>query len=175
MLSILMDKGTGVVTSVPSDGEVWCEPVRDEWVWPFEIVPIIDVPPFGNKCAERVCLDTKIKSQNEKEKLAEAKRQTYLKGFNDGTMIVGEYVGRKVQEAKPLVRSKLLETGQAIVYSEPEKRVMSKSGDECVVALTDQWYITYGESEWRKLAEECLSSMSLYYVETRHGFEHTLS
>lgn len=65
--------------------------------------------------------------------------------------------------------------GQAIVYSEPEKRVMSRSGDECVVALTDQWYITYGESEWKKLAEECLTDMNLYSDETRHGFEHTLS
>jgi len=66
-------------------------------------------------------------------------------------------------------------SGQAIIYSEPEKRVMSRSGDECVVALTDQWYITYGESEWKKLADECLSNMNLYSDETRHGFEHTLS
>jgi len=51
---------------------------------------------------------------------------------------------------------------------------MSRSGDECVVALTDQWYLTYGESEWKKLAEECLANMSLYSDETRHGFEHTL-
>ena len=25
---------------------------------------------------------------------------------------------------------------------EPEKKVMSRSGDECVVALCDQWYVT---------------------------------
>jgi pentatricopeptide repeat protein len=30
----------------------------------------------------------------------------------------------------------------ALLYTEPEKKVMSRSGDECVVALTDQWYIT---------------------------------
>ncbi|XP_057444690.1 leucine--tRNA ligase, cytoplasmic-like, partial [Lotus japonicus] len=65
--------------------------------------------------------------------------------------------------------------GRAIVYSEPEKKVLSRSGDECVVALTEQWYITYGESEWKKLAEECLSSINLFSDETRHGFEHTLS
>ncbi|BAU00433.1 hypothetical protein LR48_Vigan06g012600 [Vigna angularis] len=189
MLSILMDKGTGIVTSVPSDApddymalhDLKAKPafrekygIKDEWVMPIEIVPIIEIPQFGNKCAETVCLQMKIKSQNDKEKLAEAKKQTYLKGFTEGTMIVGEYAGRKVQEAKPLIRTKLLETGQAIVYSEPEKRVMSRSGDECVVALTDQWYITYGESEWKKLAEECLANMSHYSDETRHGFEHTL-
>ncbi|KAJ6711259.1 hypothetical protein OIU79_007663 [Salix purpurea] len=55
--------------------------VKDEWVVPFEIVPIINIPEFGDKAAEKVCLDLKIKSQNEKEKLAEAKRLTYLKGI----------------------------------------------------------------------------------------------
>jgi leucyl-tRNA synthetase len=126
MLSILMDKGTGVVTSVPSDApddymalhDLKSKPafrekfgVKDEWVLPFEVLPIIEVPPFGNKCAETVCLQMKIKSQNEKEKLAEAKKQTYLKGFTEGTMIVGEFSGKKVQEVKPLIRSKLLEAG----------------------------------------------------------------
>lgn len=190
MLSILTDKGTGIVTSVPSDApddymalhDLKSKPafrakygVKDEWIMPFEIIPIIDIPEYGDRSAEKVCNDLKIKSQNEKEKLAEAKRLTYLRGFTEGTMLVGEFAGRKVQEAKPLIRSKLIEIGQAIVYSEPEKRVMSRSGDECVVALTDQWYIIYGEPEWKKLAEDCLSNMNLYSDETRHGFEHTLS
>jgi leucyl-tRNA synthetase len=51
---------------------------------------------------------------------------TYLKGFTDGTMIVGEFRGRKVQEAKPLIKTKLLEEGTAVLYSEPEKKVMSR-------------------------------------------------
>jgi leucyl-tRNA synthetase len=189
MLTILTDKGTGIVTSVPSDAPddyinlhvLKTKPafrakfgVKDEWVMPFEIIPIINIPEFGDKPAEKVCNDLKIQSQNEKEKLAEAKRLTYLKGFTEGTMLVGEYAGCKVQEAKPKVRSQLLESGEAIVYSEPEKRVLSRSGDECVVALTDQWYITYGEEEWKNLSEECFANMNLYSDETRHGFEHTL-
>lgn len=190
MLTILTDKGTGIVTSVPSDApddymalhDLKSKPalrakygVKDEWVLPFDIVPIINIPEFGDKAAENVCMDLKIKSQNDKDKLAEAKRLTYLRGFTEGTMLVGEFAGRRVQEVKPLIKTKLIETGLAIMYSEPEKRVMSRSGDECVVALTDQWYITYGEPEWKKLAEECLSNMNLYSDETRHGFEHTLS
>ncbi|KAK3161037.1 hypothetical protein QOZ80_1BG0070820 [Eleusine coracana subsp. coracana] len=138
------------------------------------VVPIIHIPEFGLKSAEKVCLDLKIKSQNDREKLAEAKRMTYLKGFTDGTMIIGEFSGRKVQEAKPLIKHKLLKEGTAVLYSEPEKKVMSRSGDECVVALTDQWYITYGEAEWKQQAAKCLDAMNTFSAETRNGFEHTL-
>ena len=35
-----------------------------------------------------------------------------------------------------------------MLYSEPERQVISRSGDECVVALTDQWYLNYGEPSW---------------------------
>ena len=34
-----------------------------------------------------------------------------------------------------------------------------RSGDECVVALCDQWYLDYGETEWRKKTEECLTKV----------------
>ncbi|CAN6183152.1 unnamed protein product [Urochloa humidicola] len=190
MLTVLTDKGTGIVTSVPSDSpddfmalqDLITKPalrakygVKDEWVLPCEVVPIIHIPEFGDKSAEKVCRDLKIKSQKYREKLAEAKRMTYLKGFTDGTMIVGEFSGRKVQEAKPLIKSKLLAEGTAVLYSEPEKKVMSRSGDECVVALTDQWYITYGETEWKQKAVRCLDRMNTFSAETRNGFEHTLA
>ncbi|OMO52030.1 Aminoacyl-tRNA synthetase, class Ia [Corchorus capsularis] len=190
MSTISIDKGTGIVTSVPSDApddymalhNLKAKPnfrakfrLKDEWVLPFEIIPIIDIPEFGDMAAKKVCEDLKIKSQNEKDKLAEAKKLVYLKGFTEGTMTVGKYAGKRVQEAKPLIRTELIETGQAIIYSEPEKKVMSRSGDECVVALTDQWYITYGEDDWLKLVEECLSNMNLYSDETKRAFEHTLN
>ncbi|KAI3450362.1 hypothetical protein Pfo_007027 [Paulownia fortunei] len=190
MLSVLTDKGTGIVTSVPSDSpndymalhDLKAKPafrakynVKDEWVLPFEIIPIIHHPDFGDKSAERICIEKKIKSQNEREKLDDAKKIIYNGGFYEGTMLVGEFAGMKVQEAKFMIRSKLLELEQAVVYSEPEKKAISRSGDECVVALTDQWYISYGEQEWKKAAEECLAGMNLYSEESRHGFEHTLS
>ena len=54
----------------------------------------------------------------------------------------------QVSEVKGAMRDELIASGRAIRYSEPEKLVMSRSGDECVVALTDQWYLTYGEDEW---------------------------
>ncbi|XP_061989436.1 leucine--tRNA ligase, cytoplasmic-like [Rosa rugosa] len=190
MLTVLTDKGTGILTSVPSDApddymaleDLKLKPafrekygVKDEWVMPFDIIPIIKIPEYGDKAAKKVVEDLKIKSQNEIEKLAEAKRLTSLKGLTEGKLLVGEFKERIVQEAKPLIRSRLLEAGDAIMYSEPEKQVVSRSGDECVVALIDQWCITYGEAEWKKTAQECLSCINLYSDTTRHGFVHTLN
>ena len=54
-------------------------------------------------------------------------------------------------DAKPIVRKTLLEAGHALAYFEPESTVIGRSGDECVVALTDQWYLSYGDEQWRSL------------------------
>jgi leucyl-tRNA synthetase len=64
----------------------------------------------------------------------------------------------QVSDVKGLIRQEMLAAGQAMPYSEPEKPVMSRSGDACVVALTDQWYLNYGEDEWRE-ATRCFSAM----------------
>lgn len=53
--------------------------IRDEWVMPFEVVPIIDIPGFGDRAAEVVCEQLKVTSQNDAAKLAEAKALVYLK------------------------------------------------------------------------------------------------
>ena len=59
----------------------------------------------------------------------------------------------QVSDVKSIIKKELIDEGSAILYSEPEKQVMSRSGDECVVALTDQWYLTYGEDQWKALTE----------------------
>lgn len=84
MLTISMTKGTGIVTSVPSDSpDDWAtlrdlkqkQPLRekfgilDEHVMPFDPVPIINIPDFGNLSAVFLVDDLKIKSQNDKELL----------------------------------------------------------------------------------------------------------
>ncbi|TVU49716.1 hypothetical protein EJB05_01043 [Eragrostis curvula] len=135
--------------------------VKNGWV-PHDVVPIIHIPEFMLKSAEKACLDLKSRSQNDREKLAEAKRMTYLKGFTDGTMIVGAFIHSKVQEAKLLIKRKVLEEG-----TEPEKKGHVQSGDECVVALTDQWYLTYGDADRKQQAARCLDGMNSCFVRLR--------
>eukprot|EP00741_Cyanophora_paradoxa_P024473 tig00022075_g23630.t1 len=190
MLTISTGKGTGIVTSVPSDApddyvalmDLKNKPqlrqkygITDEMVVPFEVVPIINIPEYGDQSAVTVCTQLKIKSQNDRELLAKAKEATYLKGFYEGVLLVGPHAGKKVQDAKPIIRDEMLAAGTAARYSEPEGLVMSRSGDECVVCLTDQYYLDYGEESWRKLTEECLASLELFSDETRNAFNATLA
>jgi leucyl-tRNA synthetase len=142
------------VTSVPSDspddyaalGDLRRKPamrtkygLSDEQVLPFEPIPIMNIPELGNMAAVTVCEEMKITSQNDRDKLATAKERVYLKGFYEGVLCVGEYNGRKVQDVKVDIKRKMIVSGDACVYMEPEKRVMSRSGEECVVAECDQW------------------------------------
>jgi len=78
------------------------------------IMPVIEVTQFGNMCAVTICLQKKIKSPNDKEELGKAKKQ--IEGFTERKFIVGEFEGRKVQEVKPLIRRKLLETGEVTSF-----------------------------------------------------------
>ncbi|XP_071786614.1 leucine--tRNA ligase, cytoplasmic-like [Asterias amurensis] len=185
MLTIKEGKGSGVVTSVPSDSPDDYAALRDlknkkefrakyglkdEAVLPFDPIPIIDIPGMGNLAAVKACDDLKIKSQNDKDKLAEAKEMVYLKGFYEGVMIVEEVKGQKVQDVKKVVQKKMLDKGEALMYLEPEKKIMSRSGDECVVALCDQWYLDYGEEVWKKQTTTAMEKMELYSEDTRRNF-----
>lgn len=190
MLTIKEDKGTGIVTSVPSDAPDDIAALRDikkkqalrekygiedKMVLPFEPIPIIEIPGYGNLSAPSVCDELKIQSQNDREKLAEAKEKVYLKGFYEGVMLVDGYKGQKVQDVKKPIQKMMTERGEAMIYMEPEKQVMSRSADECVVALCDQWYLDYGDAEWKQQAHEGLKPLETFCDETRRNFEATLA
>eukprot|EP00127_Corallochytrium_limacisporum_P006434 Clim_evm24s227 gene=Clim_evmTU24s227 len=189
MLTIKPNKGTGIVTSVPSDSPDDFAALRDlkkkqpfrekygitdEMVLPFEVLRVLNIPEFGDTSAVTVVEQLKIQSQNDTDKLAQAKEMTYMKGFYDGTMLVGKYKGEKVEVAKPKIKDDIVKHGFAILYSEPEREVMSRSGDECVVALCDQWFMDYGDEEWKSKVRECLETMALYNEDVRHAFNATI-
>jgi len=172
MLTISMNKGTGVVIGVPSDSpddyitlhdlqnkaEMRAKYGITEQHVNFPLVEIIDMPDYGSRAGEFICNQLKIKSQNDSTLLKQAKNLVYQTGFYKGVMKVGSYVGKKVFEAKPLVRADLIKSNDAIPYWEPESTVVSRSGDECVVALIDQWYIKYGDEDWKNTVKVWIES-----------------
>ncbi|KAG4304749.1 hypothetical protein PORY_001802 [Pneumocystis oryctolagi] len=185
MESILIEKGTGIVMSVPSDSpddyittldlskKAAYYKIEPKWLC-FDPVPIIHTPMYGDLAAPELCKKMKIQSPKDSKQLLQAKELIYKHGYYHGTMLVGKYKGEKVEKAKSKILSDLITEKIAFMYSEPEELVISRSGDECVVALCDQWYIDYGEKNWKQQAEKCLSRMETYGNETRHGLEGTL-
>jgi leucyl-tRNA synthetase len=123
-------------------------------------VPVLSTPAYGEMSAPALVKQLKIASQKDVKQLAAAKELAYKEGFYNGTMSIGEFKGEPVQEAKTKVRASMIKDGVAFAYAEPEGLVISRSADECVVALMDQWYLDYGEPKWRADAERCVSCCS---------------
>lgn len=188
--SISMGKGTGVVTSVPSDAPddymmLWglqTKPglraelgVDEAWVKGFDPVPIIEIPEMGNLSAKFACEELKVASYKEKDKLAQAKDRCYLRGFTDGVCLVGIGKGTKVEAAKPVVKQHMVEAGDAFLYYEPEGEVTARSAPDvqCVVALCDQWLLGYGEEGWKNKVKEHVQSddFQTYNPKTQHEFD----
>ncbi|KAI5467015.1 hypothetical protein BGZ63DRAFT_410109 [Mariannaea sp. PMI_226] len=191
MDTVLPTKGTGVVTSVPSDSPDDFATVTDlakkadyyniqkEWA-ELEIFPIIETPSYGDLCAPFLVKKLKIASPKDTKQLEEAKELAYKEGFYQGILKVGEFKGEKVEVAKPKVRQQMIDAGDAFAYSEPERKVVSRSGDDCIVSLMDQWYLDYGEESWKQVALKWVENtdgkgLETYAQETKNGFESVLN
>lgn len=189
MLTIKEDKGTGIVTSVPSDSPddyaalvdlKKKQPLRekygikDDMVLPYEPISILEIPEYGNLAAVYVYDKLKIQSQNDKDKLLEAKEMVYLKGFYEGVLLVGDYKGKKIQDVKKDIQKQLINENNAVIYYEPEKKIISRSNDECVVALCNQWYLDYGEENWKKQTINALNNLDTFHDEVRKNFNASL-
>ena len=185
METVLATKGTGVVTSVPSDSPDDYATLMDlrkkaeyykidpSWA-SFEPFPVISTPGYGDMIAETLVKQLKIQSARDKVQLAEAKDIAYKEGFYNGTMLVGTYKGQPVGEAKNKVRDEMIKANLAFPYAEPEGKIISRSNDECVVALCDQWYMDYGEPSWKAQVSKLVSRMNCFQPETKNAFEGTV-
>ncbi|HII17354.1 TPA: leucine--tRNA ligase [Candidatus Woesearchaeota archaeon] len=185
-------KGTGIVTSVPSDAP-------DDWMGlvdlknnPAElaqyglhpsdiegiaIIEIIDSQELGRRAAIKVCEDMGITSGRERKKLEEAKKLVYKVGFYEGTMLesCGPYAGMKVEQAKEAIKQVLLKKGKAALHYELTGRVVSRSLTECVVKIVaDQWFLDYGNPEWKSFAHKCLGNLRLYPDKARQQFDYVI-
>jgi leucyl-tRNA synthetase len=190
MDTIKPTKGTGVVTSVPSDSpddhittldlvkKATYYGIDPQWVCQ-DILPIITTPEYGNTIAPALVKELKINSPKDERQLLEAKEFAYKVGFYQGTMTFGPFAGMPVQEAKPRIRQQLLDSGDAFVYCEPDGLVVSRSGDECVAAFLDQWFLAYGVDEaWRDdtlrhLQGEDGLEFDCFGAVTKHSMEQT--
>ncbi len=186
------DKGSGIVTSVPSDApDDWMgivdlrnDPqilkkygVDQKVVDDIEVIPIIRSSDLGDTAAIKVVQDMGIKNSKERDKLEKAKKLVYKKGFYEGVMLdsCGPYSGMKVALAKEQIKRDLLSQGAAELFYELTGRVVSRSLSECVVKIvSDQWFLNYADPAWKKLAHRCLDNMKIYPEKGRQQFDYVI-
>jgi len=186
------DKGTGIVTSVPSDApDDWmgiydlqnnpeeCEKfgLDPEMVKTIEPIPIIESSEWGTNSAVKLCQQMGIENQFDREKLEAAKHEIYKYGFYSGVMTeeCGEYAGQPVEKAKDEVRMELLGVGEADVMYEPSGEVVCRCLTKCLVKIVDnQWFIRYSDPDWKEKVHTALDAMNLYPEAVRKQFDYVV-
>lgn len=186
------DKGTGIVTSVPSDApDDWiglkdlqnskseCEKygLNFEQVKAIRPIAIIDSKELGDMAALKIVEQMKIKSQLEREKLEEAKKIVYKKGFYEGTMNrnCGKYAGMPVIKAKDKVKNEMIEKKQAGLFYELTGKVVCRCLTEAVVKIvSNQWFMKYGDDDWKKKCHKALDGLKLYPEDSRTQFNYVI-
>jgi len=189
-----LKNATGVVMSVPAHApydyvaleelKARVEGLKDEYklnveeVKALKPIPIISVPGYSLIPAADVVNRMGIKGQ-EDVKLEDATREVYRREFHEGVMRdnTGKIAGLPVSKAKKVVVDMLLSMGVGSSMFELLNRpVYCRCGAECVVKIfEDQWFINYGDEEWKRLAGKCVDQMSIIPEELREELRYVIS
>jgi leucyl-tRNA synthetase len=121
----------------------------------------------------------KFKAKNQQDPdLEEATNELYSHEFYKGKMssITGKYAGLSVPEAKEKIKKEIIAAGYGdIMFELINKPVKCRCGTECMVKLLDnQWFINYGNTDWKGLAHQCLNQMDIVPEELRQEFEYVI-
>ncbi len=194
------DIATGVVMSVPAHApfdyialkELENDPEYRDIVKDIKPIKVIEIPGEEELPVLQVIEKLKISSQKEKDKLVEATSTVYLTEFKRGRMLTEVFdrikgrklsaalkvlLGKKsVPEARELTSEWLRIAGYGDVFYEIKNGpVYSRFGNEVVVkVLKDQWFLNYGDENWKRLARIALSRMKVVPEKFRKDFEETI-
>ncbi len=186
------EKGTGIVTSVPSDApddwvalkvlqedEEECKKygLDPEEIKKIEPIAIIETKGWGPLPAVEIVDKMGIESLEEKEKLLKAKEEVYKSGFYDGIMrsICEGFAGMPVIRAKDDIKEMMMDEGEASTMYEPSGDVVCRCLTPAIVKIVDdQWFLAYSSNEWKLKVHECLDQMTLYPEISRKQFDYVI-
>ncbi len=97
-------------------------------------------------------------------KLEKATSDLYNLEFYCGKMnSKSPLAGTSVSIAKEKIKQMLLETNKSIIFYElTNQPVFCRCGSSCYVKiLNNQWFLNYGNKEWKALANKCLHQMEI--------------
>jgi len=166
------NRGTGLVMSVPAhapkDYQALVDfkknqPQSSEYQL-IKPISIIKTEGYSEIPAKDICEKLGVSDQSD-DKLEEATKELYLKEFTDGKLNdkCGQFDGEKVQFGRDKIRAWLQEKGNLEKFPVLENApVRCRCGAECVVkVLNNQWFLNYGDEEWKGLSRNCLDEMNI--------------
>ena len=182
------DSGTGVVMSVPAHAPYDYQALEDlkadkAALQQFGIaavaspIKIIESEGYSGIPAGEAIKQVGASGQND-AKLEKATSDLYSHEFYKGRMMqnTGKFAGMAVSEAKDKVKQEVVQAGHAgVMYELVNKPVKCRCGAECVVKiLSDQWFLNYGDPQWKGLAHECAGGMDIVPQDIRQEFDYVI-
>jgi leucyl-tRNA synthetase len=162
--------GTGLVMSVPAHAPKDYQALADlkakgsDLASKLEPIPIIVTEGYGSIPAKDIVEKMGISDQSD-SKLEDATKELYLKEFTDGKLNDKclQFDGEKVQFGRDKIRAWLQDNNHLEKFPVLENApVKCRCGAECVVkVLNNQWFLNYGDEEWKDLARNCLDEMNI--------------
>ncbi|MHA2358395.1 MAG: leucine--tRNA ligase, partial [Candidatus Heimdallarchaeaceae archaeon] len=185
------DHATGVVYSVPAHAPYDYAALIDlqndeETIDTYKLdrdrlskikpISLIEVKGYGEYPAVELCEKLGVQSQKDREKLEKATQTIYRDEFYSGIMKdnTEDFKGLKVEQAKDAVAKKLGEIELATTVYEASKKSFCRCGGQVIVAvLQDQYFLNYGDPEWKEQAVYALNNMEIIPEKYRQAFENT--
>ena len=166
------DYATGIVMSVPAHAPYDYIALKD---LKSDLRPIIIIGEGRDVPAEALIRQMGITDQKD-PKLEEATAQLYKEEHGKGHMSkwIAGYGGMAVREAREKVAADLTSAGDAdIFYEFSESPVVCRCGTRCYIKiLKDQWFLDYGNLEWKEKTQECLKQMEIVPSELKQNFSY---
>ncbi|QLH06077.1 leucine--tRNA ligase [Nitrosopumilus ureiphilus] len=180
--------GTGMVMSVPAHAPFDYQALEDIKKTNLEAdlaskvnkitpISIIETEGYGENPAKEAVEKFSVTSQND-PKLEEATKEVYGKEFYGGKLKSNteQFSGIKVAYAKDTIKEWLIENKHADILLElTNASIKCRCGAECVVkVLNNQWFLNYGDKEWKELATKCFDQMNILPQEIRSEFQYVI-
>ncbi|PIN75564.1 leucine--tRNA ligase [Candidatus Woesearchaeota archaeon CG10_big_fil_rev_8_21_14_0_10_36_11] len=171
--------GSGLVTSVPSNSIFDYVGLQDlekdtktlqkynltmDDIRSIQLIPIIKTKGYGNVPTKEIVEKLKIHSLQD-TRLFDANKDLYKVDHHTGIMLetCGKYSGKKVEDAKELMKAELLETGKADILYDLSEEVICRCGGKVVIKRIDnQWFIKYSDPELTERSKEQVKEMKIY-------------
>ncbi len=175
------DTATGVVMSVPAHAPFDYYYMKKVLRREPEVVSVIEAE-GKDALAALMVEQTNPKNDKDLEKLTQdVYRLEYNKGrMKDVSGLVAPgfvehfkgFKGLSVPEARQRVTEFLISRGLGSkMYEVMNRPVYCRCGNEIVVkVLKDQWFLDYGNPEWKSLAKKLISEMTFYPEDARKDF-----